>query len=291
MLNLRALLFFVSTIVSSLGFSGSFDWNEAITLFDQKNHWPSDIQNGFGSMADCFVKETGYRPVATDANGNILQNCAPDTLYSWGPPIKLMAFLKHAPVSGVWDKRFKMDVFAHINPVATFGYGETPIRIKLKPTVNFKLIAPPIRVRGTCKDLAANEIENTVLIVAWNSGNGFIGTDYVICSPNVIHSWSTGTARHYDEIITSLIWTNIQIRAGHPNYWAGYAINNGNNIFYDSQLDDHDWSVPTHLEYLRQLHFMVEQNLGVISFNPSVKKQESDHFTSRQQIYWHWRRD
>ncbi len=107
--------------------------------------------------------------------------CAPDVLYSWQPDdeIDWNAFTRSPLPKGY--------LYTFRTPLATFGYGDVQIRIKLKAGVRFRYISSDQR---HCDSYSSEERSSTVFVayLDW-----IAATDYILCSPDVVESWSART--------------------------------------------------------------------------------------------------
>lgn len=130
--------------------------------------------------------------------------CRPQILYSWG------SFDKIERIAKEWDNgaNHMREIFTSRSSIATYGYGDYAIRIKLKPGIKFQ------QAEG-CNHLRAEERKNTVVVRVWGvrwseyPGNGVeAGEDYILCSLDSIDSWSYGTSKHLKEMNKELSVVN-----------------------------------------------------------------------------------
>jgi hypothetical protein len=133
------------------------------------------------------------------SDGFIPENCAPDVLYSWGPRQKLELMEQAAADGKVWTTSLNPTplgmrgggknaiLYATISAVATYEYGEIPVRIKLKPHTRVRVVGAPAG--------EANEVN----YYYWG------GHDFYITDGSIVDSWSYGTPEQYDETIRDII--------------------------------------------------------------------------------------
>lgn len=176
-------------------------------------------------------------------------------------------------------------IFSHINPLATFGYGPIAFRIKLKPSVKFKIFNGSYDPQSNyiCTQYSLEEQMSTVIVRIWNNEN-LTGVDYILCSPQVIHSWSYNTKAHYDEIVASLSWNNdVEGR----NNWIPYTYLNHQSQLFNFNIDGHDWS-PEILKYrMDKMQSKAAKGEGLIFYAPTADdKSEKFHFKTKRPIYW-----
>ncbi len=262
--------------------ASEWTWNTALQFFDQKNIPPAFSENGLGNWAQCMQDQDNSKPIKTNSSGEILPACQPDTLYTWGPYTKIITFMNDAgPGKKTWNNPFSTPVYSHINPIATFGYGELPIRMKLRKNTRFVLVTDVASL--SCFDAKWN---NTIIVRSWK-GRENSEVDYILCSPGPIESWSIGTKRHYDEMIASQIWTSSALNTNHPNQWISYMARNGQNLLNFSRVDGYDWNQDDLLKYLKPLHDSANEDIGMVVNAPDVYDSLTDHFDSKIHTYWH----
>ncbi len=245
---------------------------------------PSKAEFGLAGVGytytQCHDSTRGYHIVKTDASGNLV--CKIDTLYSWGPSVKIDWF-KDAP----WTGRLKRDgqnapIFATQSPYATFGYGDFAMRIRLKNDVRYKFISEGYLVNpyAYCDDLSYSQIETTVIARWWKNGVGMTGLDYILCGKGPIHSWSWGTQEHLNEINRDVAWI------GEHNYidYELYVKKGGVDEVLPDNLDGHTF---TNAVLQRNLTAH-SQNIGNnIYYNPSAGgKSAFYHFKTNWPIYF-----
>ena len=121
------------------------------------------------------------------ADGLIPKNCAPDVLYSWGPPQKVTSISQHTPDGAEWSgsPNIGIGVYSLPSAIGSYAYGLVPIRFKLKPQA---------RIRNVGGNVAPHAGE--VTYNPWQQ----IG-DFVISDSSAVESWSYGTPELYDEIV------------------------------------------------------------------------------------------
>lgn len=132
------------------------------------------------------------------------EECAPDTLYSWGPRKKLEDIRVKFGGGAAWGKDYGRTLWATISPAATFCYGAFAVRLKLKDG----------SVPGFLKDKPASYEQRTHV--------GLI--DFALRAYAPLDSWSHDTPEHFDEIIREIQWWNT-----HPDVRdrLGYAVDWG----------------------------------------------------------------
>ena len=117
-----------------------------------------------------------------------------------------------------------------------------------------------------------------------------IYADWTICSPEVIHSWSYGTKKHYDEIIK-----DFQRQTDRKLDWHSreiYAYSQKNSIFTDfggPTVDNHNFSLATFYEYLGNHLFHAANQNKKVFFNPDLpesEKQDAKHFQTDHPMYF-----
>jgi len=271
------------------------EWDQVMVYFNKKDAIPARTNannKGYYAWAKCWDDKFDNQPVGPDDVKGLPAPCRPDTLYSWGGLHKLGDLEKEAGEGKPWSDRFSTNIFTHINPVATFGYGTHAFRFKLKSSTKFLLVSSSddeVANNGLCrKFLSAEAQKDTVLVRAWNL-NGLTGVDYIMCSPKVLHSWSMDTRTHYDEVVASLSWNDKYAAGNGSNDWIPYVYSNGTAELFDTSLDSLDWSADTLLKDMQTMRRFAAAGKDKLVFAPGVAKNEADHFSTTHPIYWNHR--
>jgi hypothetical protein len=286
----------VLMLALSLPFSAhADDWDSAMKYFDKAHSYVRPTKknnNGYFGWNDCWDGDFDGQPIGSPDIVGLPKICQPDTLYSWGDQRKLDMLNKEAGADKKWSNLFAREIFTHINPVATFGYGPFPIRFKLKSTTKFFLYSAdelPLNDNSLCTQLSVEDQKRTVVVRDWVS-EGVTGVDYIICSPNVIESWSINTKTHYDEIVAAMQWNQDQLDDDqNVNNWVPYIFSHGKATLFDTDLDHLDWSTGMLAHRMLSMRSRAAKNQGYIVYAPGVAQDESAHFHTRRPIYWNAR--
>lgn len=226
------------------------------------------------NLADC--RDERGLTTKSDTTGSLLKKCEPDTLYSWGSVDKLSRLKEMARASS-WRGKWPV-LYTARSAVSTFGYGPIPVRIKLKPGLVFLRIDANHR-QAICDGPIA-QIERTVFY----SSEGF--EDWLICSAEVIQSWSYGTKPHYDEIVRDYV---AQKGNGEIAYYTIGALLAFRGPPANSWVDHHLFSEDIFFDQLKHLYKIAASNLGEIFFNPDCSTSErtiESHFHTDRPIYF-----
>lgn len=205
-----------------------------------------DLKKGFRQAAGfenvgfsqkfCEVKAHRYH-LTKNQNGYIVPECTPEILYSWGGFDKLNWFVNNMGNSKSWPSPMPRGLFTTSSAAGTFGYGPVAIRIKVKPSVRFKLAVSP--AVSTCAGYFANgtinreSAKNTIVSRLDLRADGLSFLEYTICSSEVIDSWSYGKSEHFDEILRDHNW----MLTKNYFFWDAYAKNHGVDVYLDNTLD------------------------------------------------------
>ncbi|MNS82310.1 hypothetical protein D3C72_1160510 [compost metagenome] len=230
------------------------------------------------SCYDSRVRQT----MNEDAKGQLERGCQPDTLYSWGTWEKVLALKQVMGNKGPWQKG--RSFYASRGPITTFGYGDIPVRIKLKSGVKFK--------KGflylDCSNVNAEESKTTVYYRKDGEWS-----DWAFCDSNVVHSWSYGTKEHYDEMVKEF-WRYKEVHAkslsqiGIIEFYSPRF--QDDDIFFNSTLDSRlVYSQARFTAVMGGLVKLIESGDEGIMFNPSVpsyERQRSIHFETRRPTFW-----
>lgn len=188
------------------------------------------------SQKHCEVKEHRYH-LTKNQNGFIVPECTPEILYSWGGFDKLNWFVSNMGNGKKWPSPMPRGLFTTASAAGTFGYGPVAIRIKVRPTVRFKLVVSP--GTSTCAGYFANgtishdSAKNTIVSRLDLRADGLSFLEYTICSPEVIDSWSYGKSEHFDEILRDHNW----MLTKNYYYWDAYSKYNGVDVYLNNTLD------------------------------------------------------
>ena len=187
---------------------------QSIKLQDLLKFWvAADAHpDGPNPFTACLDRDQSNHPAKHTDDWHLTNDCAPDTLYSWGP-IKKIRDLEASIGPGAWKKRpfFNDALFLAESPASSFGYGSSDdeggyaIRVKLRPGVRFKFL----RSAPECTTYDEAEAGNTVYIHIFTNDHGdgkmSSGQDFVLCSSGPLESWSYGTKQFYDELVNDVI--------------------------------------------------------------------------------------
>jgi hypothetical protein len=139
---------------------------------------------------NCDLENMKWVGIPFDKSGVFYEDCRPQILYSWiASPDTI------SPDDQLWPFRRKTAIFFHRTPLATSIYGSFSYRVKLKSTVRYKLV-PWNEAHYKCL-YPESEKKNTVYVN--QDPNGF--SEYVLCSPGPVESWSFGVREHHSEML------------------------------------------------------------------------------------------
>ena len=243
-----------------------------------KEFYPKTATVGY-TYTDCQDPNYSFHLIKKDASGNLPDSCLPDTLYSWGDYGKITWFRERYEKSGDWNKPFDRDLYLTQSPLATFGYGPVPLRMKLKPGTKVR-VSNQSEVRLECKHLTAAEKQNTIIAAQWALAGG-TGLDYKLCSMGPIESWSYGTKQHYDEIIRDYNWVESHNYKDYELYYK----KDGVDQLWDTSLDGHSFSNETFIKHMRNIRQLIELKLGGVFYQDTGGTQVQ-HFKTKKSIYY-----
>jgi hypothetical protein len=193
-----------------------------------------------------------------DGEQHVVSDCAVDTLYSWGPEVKIRDLERRIGANGPWQGIRAL--YSTVSPITTFGYGPLVVRIKLKPNIIFQ---------ASGYQSCAGAQPNTVY-VRYDSF-----ADWTICDPSVIHSWSYGTPEIYDEIVREM-----KKYEATPQSIFYYEQGEQGNLFNFAE-DRHKFRKGIFKHNLDLLREIIQNNQGHIYFNPDLPAEEK----TRQKHY------
>ena len=135
----------------------------------------------------------------------VIPECAPEVLYVW-QNLKIIQYYEKKSQEGEFFP-VHSPLVTWRTPLGEFAFGDYLIRIKLKPNLKFFLNAGEWEETGGCKYLSDEDKKNTIIFGYYSGGKNF--SDYVICSPEVIHSWSYGTPKIHQELLQEYVWVKM----------------------------------------------------------------------------------
>lgn len=220
------------------------------------------------TLRQCKVPNFNYHPAKTDADGYLTPECTPDTLYSWGGPDKAVWYIDNLKNNTQWPELLSRSLYTISSAAATFGYGVIPLRFKIKPGVRFKLLVSPST--NECDGFVRanyatpSELKTTIFTRLHKDGD-FSFFEHIVCSPNVISSWSFGYTFHYDEILADHTWMTT-----HPKQdWESYVHMNNENLYIDANIDKAnlhtDFTLKSFLNKMRLLQALGASKGGYLS--------------------------
>ncbi len=250
-----------------------------------------DKNVGFSYWKSCGVREDAWHLTKSDEDGYLVPECQPDTLYSWGDAAKLQWFNDNLGDGKAWPQRLPRSLFTTATATGTLGYGDYPIRFKLKSGVKFKVA----RNQGwRCEDfltsglLKESELSTTVVARVEKRNDGFSFLEFIVCSPRVIESWSHGTQEALDEMVREYAW----ITTHDHKEWEGYSKRNGvddyisNNVDAGAALFNTDFSAGTYARRMWFNRIRAEYGLGGVRFPEKATRSTEQHFqTSRPSFF------
>jgi hypothetical protein len=258
------------------------------------------VTAGFDAYKACVnPKNDGH--LNTDARVSaghyeIVPQCRFDTLYLWSPKNKLDWFTRNmGPGVTSWPHGFFDDahrprpLFSTTSPSSSFGYGDYPMRLKIKPGVVYRSIEDELLKLDASADCSSwipeSEWDHTILVRYFTNSIGGSGLDYILCGAGPIESWSYSTQNHYDEVVRDLLWQSTHA----PTEYANYYKIQGKPQLFDLTLDQHEFSRDVMKDRLMRLlrDSRVAQPATNLFVNPDLRvAADDDHFKSRFPVYY-----
>ncbi len=185
-----------------------------------------------------------------------------DTVYSWGSLAKLETLKNTLPNNKLWLEGDNINpqaqyangsVYLAFSAVGSFGYGEVPVRFKLKPGV-------------TAGQLGYSDF----MVELGRMRQG------VIRSGALVESWSFGTAEHYNEIVRDYL----RYRSGLE--WQGMAKEVGP---FDLPWDGKNFAPEALRDHLLIMARMILNNEGQVFYNNGTDQSREKHFSTVRPTY------
>jgi hypothetical protein len=228
----------------------------------------------------CLDRDQENHPAKHTNDWFLTSDCAPDTLYSWGP-MKKIRDLESSIGAGAWKKRpfFNDALFLAESPASSFGYGSGDdaggyaIRAKIRHGVRFKFL----REAPTCATYEEAEASNTVYIHIFTNDHGdgkqSSGQDFVLCSSGPLESWSYGTKQFYDELVNDVVRIRDPSRKNdHISYMTRPdAHGKFQPAIFELGSDGHPFSTGQLINTLKLQLTLSSESGGKVYYNPKLR--------------------
>lgn len=230
--------------------------------------WQKDSTVGF-EWRNCIDDLEGGHPIR---GLEMSSACRGDTFYSWGSLQKIES-LKSVMGNKSWQNKMQALYLAR-TPIGSFGYGLYAVRVKVRADVQWKKIDYGVTPCSTAENdrtifFRTKPIYESALF------------DIIICSPQVIESWSYGTREHYDEIVKDVEWT---INKKRSEEITEMYINDPR--FLNAQgIDGMDFRVEGITPRLKAHLKISQENTGEVFGHPILKRM-NHHFQTNYPIYF-----
>lgn len=218
-------------------------------------------------FARCLVGDWGkFRKNEKD---QLPADCTPDVLYSWGPRVKVDTIAGAAPDGELWSGPMnptRSSLFSTPGAIATFMYGEIPIRLKLRPETTIVV--------------NSNRYANPISNDQWGAG----GTgDFCVNRAEVVESWSFATPEHYDEIVRDAL----RVASGKPGvtYIEPPTGEGLSRLSSFRGWDSHDSSARALTSALFRMVQSILREEGRIYFAKGTCRSRAEHFRPRKPSY------
>lgn len=161
----------------------------------------ADEEPGY-SWKRCERADLGGMTIPFAPTGKFKPECAPDTLYSWQFDDRMERLY---PFPGDRSAiRFEF-LYTWRTPLLTWHFGTQLARIRLKPKVKF---VPIDITKGDPNRRNCAGVEPNTIHVAYSylPDKGLMQSEYILCDPAVVESWSLGTPESAEEIRREQAW-------------------------------------------------------------------------------------
>lgn len=287
------------------------DWTDILALKVSCNYVTQAVAtenlnlNGY-AWKNCERNDLGRVTIPFNRDGTFRPECAPDTLYSWQTQEKIQKFVKNLTPENILPFE---ELYTWRTPIASFGYANSSVRLKLKPNVKFQLIDG-----FYAHNCSKSHAENTIFVYATKDGY----SEYYLCSSGPIESWSYGTKEHLDEMKSEMAWIRTHSEFDYDllsksNQYSMCAGMSCLNFYANSYLHFNDpnfaktaimyplgFSIPDpHTDWTEQrlsanLHIMQtlsDQDFVKIFYAVGVTPDSEKHFATKTPSYFNPRAD
>lgn len=215
------------------------------------------------SWKHCERADLGGLTIPFDWYETFKPECAPDTVYSWQFPERVGLL---APKEGDRNAiRFDF-LYTWRTPVETVEFGDTQIRLKLKPDARFVLV-DETRESRNCR----SDEKNTIHVGYRYAVEGSIRSEYILCDPAVVESWSIDTKEAFAELERERAWI---LAHGESDYDRFERPNSIRSLLGTSIIGD--------------LFSKIRQRSGDgrIFYAPGVPEDRARHFSTKLPSYF-----
>lgn len=168
---------------------------------------PSEAYPQDNTFKRCH-NEFGF-PIIQNHREEILTDCFPEAVYSWGTADKAKEIFKKLKNKNNWDLPVsesnigKSTLSAALTPVSTIFYGPTQLRMKIKPGVRYEY-REGLAAWTNCDTLDPKSEQNSVFILEKPIPDVGFTYEVVICNFKVLESISANTETAYQETLRDL---------------------------------------------------------------------------------------
>lgn len=246
---------------------------------------------GAYDFKECERPEKSGHTIPFDENRKFIEACAPDTLYAWLSLDHVLFLAQEARENRSFFK-LEAPLFTWRTPIGTFGYAAphgVSIRIKLRSGVKFNYSANGV----DCDDSHQMNSVN----VSYVSDGSY--SEYVICSSDVIASWSFGMSEHFQEMIREKNWIQSHLVGEYDQFvrvkdlsWLNELLDSGykieqSNLFFNFAIDVQrnesiDWTKAGLDKKLSNTQQLLDKNEGEIFYGPGIEHNRVDHFQTKK---------
>ena len=245
--------------------------------------WTSPKKTSY--FEDCYHHETGGLSIPFRGpydSHEFRSECAPDTLYVWLEEKKIdwSMYPKNPLRKGVY-------LYTWRTPLATYAYGKVQIRLKLKPHLKFKWL-----LKGREREhLFCPQVDQDSTVYVLTTTYSKTVSEYLICSKEVIESWSTGTPHAYQEAKREFEYIN-SVKNEEPlrydafgflfgrKKWKGNDQFSSDSFFINWDFREITWSdekIKTTIELMQKIK---------TPFRGHVFGNKEGHFNSQLRLYY-----
>jgi hypothetical protein len=213
----------------------------------------------------CERADLNGATIPFNPDGTFRPECAPDVLYSWQRREKLMGY---KGVAGLGRPMNFPYLYTWRTPIMTVTYGHVQLRIKLKKGVKF---VPIDEDRGSIHRQCNGDEIDTIHVGYTKTGV----SEYILCSPSVVESWSYDTPEATREMEREQQWVtshgresfDLFVRDLNRDWLAEHVLNEGG--------------------YSQRLAALKSSgSKGEIFYADGVPKDRARHFSSKFKSYF-----
>jgi hypothetical protein len=229
--------------------------------------------------------ERGDLSGSTLASSPDARECIPDTLYSWQVWESVTAWMQASTPSNVFPAPY---LYTWRTPMGSFGYGNTLVRLKLRPDTQMIHIDPNLR---NCDTLNSRFGGDRVAIygayLPW-----LRMSEYLVCSSAPVMSWSVNQPESLEEVLREIAWIEMEASRPRQNWDSMLRNPNHHNVPWKTYSVDvsigvanRGWEIQGLRKNIQNIEDFASRG-GIFYSSAAAPLGRAAHFTTRLPSYF-----